>query len=139
MTPLLWVDALTPGRVPAFEEVEAQARDQWIGLQREKARREAFAAMRDRYEINLPTTAEKGAEGDWSGSGCGAQMMRLRRSAWTFLSLSICLLTGGKVFVPEAEAHESRPVYLEIKETAMGSYELLWRTPLLAGMRLPVS
>jgi hypothetical protein len=35
-------------------------------------------------------------------------------------------------------AHESRPAYLEIDETAPGEYSVLWRTPLLAGMRLPV-
>ena len=35
-------------------------------------------------------------------------------------------------------AHESRPAYLEIMETAPGRYDVLWRTPLLAGMRLPV-
>jgi HupE / UreJ protein len=37
-----------------------------------------------------------------------------------------------------AFAHESRPAYLEITETAPGRYDVLWRTPLLAGMRLPV-
>jgi hypothetical protein len=37
-----------------------------------------------------------------------------------------------------AQAHESRPAYLEINETAPGRYEVLWRTPLNAGMRLPV-
>ena len=35
-------------------------------------------------------------------------------------------------------AHESRPAYLEIKETAPNQFSLLWRTPTLAGMRLPV-
>ena len=35
-------------------------------------------------------------------------------------------------------AHESRPAYLEIKETAPGQFSVLWRTPVLAGMRLPV-
>ncbi len=37
-----------------------------------------------------------------------------------------------------AEGHESRPAYLEISETAPGRYDVLWRTPRLAGMRLPV-
>jgi len=37
-----------------------------------------------------------------------------------------------------ADAHESRPAYLEIRETAPGRYDVLWRTPLLAGRRLPV-
>ena len=41
-------------------------------------------------------------------------------------------------FVRGAFAHESRPAYLEISETTPGRYEVLWRTPLLAGMRLPV-
>ncbi len=27
---LVWVDSITPGRVLAFEEVEAQAKDEWI-------------------------------------------------------------------------------------------------------------
>src|ERR1700730_14832137 len=35
-------------------------------------------------------------------------------------------------------AHEARPAFLEIKETAPGRYSVLWRTPVLAGMRLPV-
>jgi len=35
-------------------------------------------------------------------------------------------------------AHEARPAYLEIKETAPNQYSILWRTPVLAGMRLPV-
>src|SRR5262245_35737288 len=35
-------------------------------------------------------------------------------------------------------AHESRPAYLEINETVPGRYNVLWRTPLNAGMRLPV-
>ena len=35
-------------------------------------------------------------------------------------------------------AHEARPAYLEIKETAPGQLSVLWRTPVLAGMRLPI-
>jgi hydrogenase/urease accessory protein HupE len=35
-------------------------------------------------------------------------------------------------------AHESRPAYLEIKETAPSNYNILWRTPVLSGNRLPV-
>ncbi len=37
-----------------------------------------------------------------------------------------------------AFAHEARPAYLEIKETAPGQFSVLWRTPVLAGMRLPI-
>ncbi len=37
-----------------------------------------------------------------------------------------------------AQAHESRPAYLEISEMTAGRYAVLWRTPVTAGMRLPV-
>ena len=44
------------------------------------------------------------------------------------------------VFVASAaRAHESRPAYLELKETAPGQFDLLWRTPVLSGMRLPIA
>jgi hydrogenase/urease accessory protein HupE len=42
------------------------------------------------------------------------------------------------VLVPSLWAHESRPAYLEVKETAPGQFSLLWRTPMLSGMRLPI-
>jgi HupE / UreJ protein len=48
------------------------------------------------------------------------------------LVLAICSITSA------ALAHESRPAYLEIKETAPGQFSVLWRTPLLAGRRLPI-
>jgi hypothetical protein len=48
------------------------------------------------------------------------------------------LLLAGLAASPVAQAHEARPAYLEIQETAPGRYTVLWRTPVLAGMRLPV-
>ena len=40
--------------------------------------------------------------------------------------------------VSVASAHEARPAYLEIKETTPGQFSVLWRTPMMAGMHLPV-
>lgn len=55
---------------------------------------------------------------------------------------AVCwLLTGLVVLltsIPAAMAHESRPAYLELHETAPGQYTLLWRTPMKTGRRLPV-
>jgi hydrogenase/urease accessory protein HupE len=41
--------------------------------------------------------------------------------------------------LPVARAHEVRPAYLELKETAPGQFSVLWRTPVLSGMRLPIA
>ena len=43
------------------------------------------------------------------------------------------------LLAPFLHAHESRPAYLEVRETATGQYSVLWRTPQLSGMRLPVT
>jgi len=48
------------------------------------------------------------------------------------------LLLAVLLFASPAHAHEARPAYLELKETAPGQFSVLWRTPVLAGMRLPV-
>jgi hydrogenase/urease accessory protein HupE len=62
-------------------------------------------------------------------------LSRLARAALRSL---VGLLLAWIAAAPAARAHESRPAYLEIEETAPGSYTLLWRTPVLAGQRLPV-
>jgi hydrogenase/urease accessory protein HupE len=51
----------------------------------------------------------------------------------------VLLLVATALFASASRAHESRPAYLELRETAPGQYTVLWRTPVLAGMRLPVA
>ncbi|WP_291994047.1 peptidylprolyl isomerase [Candidatus Accumulibacter sp. ACC003] len=51
---LLFIDSLTPGRLPILEEIEADVRAEWINAQRADAKRQSFAAMRARYEVVLP-------------------------------------------------------------------------------------
>jgi hydrogenase/urease accessory protein HupE len=60
----------------------------------------------------------------WWQHGCG----------WKLAGHLLALL-----LVPlAASAHESRPAYLAITETAPGQFSVQWRTPVLAGMRLPI-
>jgi hydrogenase/urease accessory protein HupE len=51
---------------------------------------------------------------------------------------AIVVLLAGLFAVSPVSAHEARPAYLEIKETAPGRFNVLWRTPVLSGMRLPI-
>jgi hypothetical protein len=46
--------------------------------------------------------------------------------------------SAGRVDNADPNRHEVRPAYLQIDEVAPGRYRLLWRTPVLSGMRLPV-
>ena len=54
------------------------------------------------------------------------------RSRWSLCWRRLCMPTSI------ACAHEIRPAYLQIDEVGPGRYQLLWRTPVLSGMRLPV-
>jgi hydrogenase/urease accessory protein HupE len=58
----------------------------------------------------------------------------LIHTRWRILFAVVVLLSAVL-----ASAHEARPAYLELKEIAPGRYMVLWRTPVLAGMRLPVA
>jgi len=51
---LVWIDSITPARVPAFEEVESDVKTGWTEDQRAELRQRAFEAMRARYEVVLP-------------------------------------------------------------------------------------
>jgi len=55
-----------------------------------------------------------------------------------FNFVSVLLLFAG-LMIPAAQAHEARPAYLEVKEIAPGQFSVLWRTPVLAGTRLPIA
>jgi hydrogenase/urease accessory protein HupE len=55
------------------------------------------------------------------------------------IRIFLCSITAALALPTAALAHEARPAYLEVKETAPGRFDVLWRTPVLAGMRLPVA
>lgn len=60
------------------------------------------------------------------------------------LLTSSCRLLFGVVvallvLVSNALAHEIRPAYLHIDEMGANRYKVVWRTPMLSGMRLPVA
>lgn len=51
---LVWIDELTPARIPPFDEVEPEVRRAWISDRRDEMKRVAYQAMRQRYRVVLP-------------------------------------------------------------------------------------
>lgn len=51
---LVFVDTVIPGRVPAFEEIEAEVRTAWLAQQKALAWLKAYKEMRARYTVFLP-------------------------------------------------------------------------------------
>jgi peptidyl-prolyl cis-trans isomerase C len=58
---LVFVDALIPGHIPAFEEVESDVKTAWLGEQKEDAWRKAYQAMRAKYTVALPNLQDQAA------------------------------------------------------------------------------
>lgn len=56
---LVLVTTVIPGRIPAFEEVEADVKTAWLGEQKQQAWRKAYDAMRARYTVLLPAPSDK--------------------------------------------------------------------------------
>ncbi len=56
-----------------------------------------------------------------------------------FHNRSLFLVLALLLPLASVQAHESRPAYLEIKQTSANRYNVLWRTPVNSGMRLPVA
>ena len=53
---LVWIEAVTPGRVPDFDEVDStQLKSEWVTDQRAESKRKSFELMRQRYEVVVPT------------------------------------------------------------------------------------
>ena len=60
---------------------------------------------------------------------------RLARAFEAMLTLVVLVLLGHAI---HANAHEARPAYLALTETAPERFDLVWRTPVISGARLPV-
>jgi hypothetical protein len=55
---LVFIDTLIPGRVPAFEEVEADVKSAWLAEKKAQASQKAYQDMRAKYTVLLPAPAE---------------------------------------------------------------------------------
>ncbi|MEZ5502281.1 MAG: peptidylprolyl isomerase [Halioglobus sp.] len=55
---LVFVDNATPGRVPAFEEIEPDVKTAWLAQQKVLAWDKAYKEMRDKYTVLLPRAPE---------------------------------------------------------------------------------
>lgn len=54
---LIFIDSLTPGHVPEFEEIEGEVKAQWTANQRAEFKRQAYDVMRAKYEVVLPLSS----------------------------------------------------------------------------------
>lgn len=61
---LVFVNSITPMRIPEFEEVEAEVKSQWVFVQREATKRRMYEEMKSRYEIVVPQPPEQKLAGN---------------------------------------------------------------------------
>jgi peptidyl-prolyl cis-trans isomerase C len=59
---LVWIESITPGRVPAFEEVEPDVKTAWLADQKAIEWQKAYAKMREKYEVSAPQPPPEATE-----------------------------------------------------------------------------
>jgi peptidyl-prolyl cis-trans isomerase C len=59
---LVWIESITPGRVPAFEEVEPDVKTAWLADQKAIEWQKAYAQMRAKYEVVAPQPPPESTE-----------------------------------------------------------------------------
>jgi peptidyl-prolyl cis-trans isomerase C len=64
---VVFVESLTPQRVPEFDQIEAEVKTAWIEDRRIEVRARMYEAMRAQYEIVLPTRPESPSASPVSG------------------------------------------------------------------------
>src|SRR3979490_822841 len=91
----------------------------------------AKSVFEDAGEISGCRASAAGSDKTQQRSGVSAmKAFQLRHLAFILVVIA--------TFVPSCMAHEPRPAYLEIKETSPNHYDVVWGTPVNAGMRLPI-
>jgi peptidyl-prolyl cis-trans isomerase C len=51
---LVWIESISPGRIPNFEEVESDAKSAWLADQKAQQWQKAYEKMRAKYQVLLP-------------------------------------------------------------------------------------
>ncbi len=58
---LVFIDTAMPSRAPAFEEIEPDVKQAWLGDQKAKAVKKAYEDMRTKYTVLMPAAPPEGA------------------------------------------------------------------------------
>lgn len=61
---LVFVDSITPARIPPLEEIRDDVRVEWIAARRDEGRRRSYDEMRARYEVIVPETSTRLAQAE---------------------------------------------------------------------------
>lgn len=51
---LVWIESITPGRIPDFEEVESEVKSAWLADQKAQEWQKAYQKMRVKYQVSFP-------------------------------------------------------------------------------------
>ena len=135
---LVFVDSMIPGRVPAFEEIEPDVKTAWLGEQKALAWEKAYEAMRAKYIVLLPMPPD--AASARRAAAKRPRVARRRSDRLATLRPAVRRLLFGCCSRSRRRARTRRgPPISRSRRPRPASSSVLWRTPVLAGMRLPVA
>ena len=134
---LVWIESITPGRVPAFEEVEPDVKTAWLADQKAIEWQKAYEKMRAKYEVVAPQppaearTRSRQRDLRWRHE---PHRLQHREFLLRFAILGSCVGSCSPACVGPRDA----PRLPGNQRNSPNHYDVMWRTPVNAGMRLPI-
>ena len=115
---LILLSKRTDHYVPALAEVRDQVRREWFDAKRVEATNQFYEALLRRYTVRI-------------------NARRKESRAGTLMRRTLLFFTFVAMFANNLPAHEVRPAYLQLRQTAADSYDIFWKVPALGdNMRL---
>ena len=117
---LVLLTARTEGRLPALDEVRELVKRDLMSERRLEANRRFLDGLLAQYKVKI----------EWPKAD--SVSTRQNEGAHPMKRLLLILAVCG-AFALIASAHEVRPAYLELRETAPDTYDILWKVPARGG------
>ena len=122
---LVKVESLVAGGVPELAAVRPLVEREWANAKRQELSKAFYDKLRAKYaiKVRMPEAGE-------------AMMRALRR--WL---IALLAMRSRRCASTPVAAHELQPGFLELKESAPGRYDVLWKLPSLGGSdtRMPIA
>ncbi len=116
----------SPGDTATLAEARAAVERDWLNDRAQQSNEAFYERLRSNYTVRI--------DGDIDAP-VPAGACRMRRSGWWRIAAAaiLCAVAAG------AQADIFRPAYLELRETGVDTYDVMWKVPAQGELRLAVN
>ena len=131
---LVFVEERTEGRLPELAEVRDAVRRDWTNARRLESNEKFFQSLLKHYQVVVekidPAKADKNSQTRNETDPFNRRSAELSRGRAAPRPLFLWPVQFcSRLLRAVVSAHEVRPAYLELRQTATDTYDVLWKVP----------